>query len=135
VRLRIVGRTAAHARLTADPEKWTAELRSIATDVGADSLWLERVRFQTEPELDLKRLAERSDAVGQIARRLQELRTGREDLGSLVDELSDLQSKLPRELRETDEGVLVDDESAVVAALDDVERLLLPRLLDVGGEE
>ncbi len=128
-RVTVVGTSAAHGALSGSPERWESELRAAATDVGG--VWLERVRFATRTPLDLPRLAERDDPIGALLRSLGGLRGDEAALRELGRELGEM-ARLPHELREGDDAVLRDDPEALRALVDDVEQLLLPRLL--GGE-
>ncbi|MCC6554157.1 MAG: DNA repair exonuclease [Polyangiaceae bacterium] len=126
------GRTRAHAALHADLERWTQQIRAAANDAGG--LWVERVRHDTQAPLDLAALQDRGDAIGQLARSLRALRDDEAGLTSLLDELSSLKGRLPLEAREGEGGIRLDDPAVVRDALDDVEQILLSRLLGKAGE-
>jgi DNA repair exonuclease SbcCD nuclease subunit len=130
VRLRLHGASAAHAALVDDPERWESGLRSMATDIAADGVWLEKIEWASWPLADAERLAQRDDAVGQVARTLRELQGDDADLDAMIGALAELRLKLPGELREreNDGGLRLDDAATVRELLGDVERLLLPRL-------
>ena len=49
VRVILSGSTSLHGRLQTDPERFVAEVRSLATERGGDRLWIERVELQTRP--------------------------------------------------------------------------------------
>ncbi len=133
-RVTVRGATRAHAALLAEPDRWEAELRSAATEI-ADDLWLERVSFATRAELDVGMLAERRDAIGQVARALSALRTDPEACAALLEELAELRTKLPSEVREGQDAVRLDDPEMLVDALSDVEQMLLPALAALGSDE
>lgn len=134
-RVRVTGRTPAHAALAADPVRWDTEIKNAALGAGPDMLWIESVRFETDPELDVAQLTERHDAIGQIARRLRALRSGEESMLDLLSDLDDLNKQLPAEVRQGAEALRLDDPSSMAGVLEDVERLLLPRLVELGDEE
>jgi DNA repair protein SbcD/Mre11 len=116
-RVTLVGRTEAHGGLLGDPA-WLHRMHAEASDVGR--IWLERVEIRTQAPLEIAALAAREDAVGQVARALEDLSRDRAALDALLRELGEKGPKLPRELH----GALTDP-----AVLGDVRDLLLERLL------
>ena len=130
-RLVLVGATAAHSALVGDPDKWSSEIRLAANDVGSERLWIEKIELETRAAIDFTSLAERDDAIGQLVQSLADLRKDRSALEALMSEVvADLKPKLLPELREGADGVRLDDPQFLAALLDDVEQLLVPRLLE-----
>ena len=89
------GATSLHGRLQADPERFVAEIRSLATERGGDRLWIEKVELETQPQ----RALSRSD--GPFEELLEVMEQLRADPGSMrpvIDELAELKRKLPAEL-------------------------------------
>lgn len=130
-RVVLEGRTPAHGALVDDEEGWINRLRAEANDLGP--LWLEQVRLRTEPILDIAGLSARDDAVGQIARALEELQHDDEGLVPLMAELEEVNKKLPAELRAGgSEGLRLDDPATVRRLLQDAEDLVLARLAAKG---
>jgi DNA repair exonuclease SbcCD nuclease subunit len=128
-RVTLFGAARAHAAFVADPEKWTSEIRALATEVGA---WVEKVLFKTRAPLDLQALAERGDALGQLVQALAELR---EDAAAQSEVLAALKERLPRlppELQSGEDAVRLDDPERARALFGDVEQLLLSRLTEGG---
>jgi len=132
-RVIVRGATRAHAGLHADAERFMNEVRALGTDLG-EGIWIEQARFQTRAPIDLDELAGRDDAVGQLVRAVRELRGDEDALRSLTAELAELKPKLPVELRTGADGYDLDDPALVRALLDDVEQLLLPRLVSRSDE-
>jgi DNA repair protein SbcD/Mre11 len=131
-RLVLCGATRAHAALHGDFERWTGQIRAIANDVGGGSLWVERIRYRTQAPLDGAGLEERDDAIGQLARSLRALRDDEVGLAGLLRELSSLKNKLPPEVREGEDAIRLDDPAFLRGTLEDVEELLISRLLGTG---
>jgi DNA repair exonuclease SbcCD nuclease subunit len=136
VRLELTGETPAHSALEEDAEHWREQIRATASDLG--EVWIEKIQLRTRAPLDLEEIAGRDDAIGQVVRSLRSFQQDAEALGALratIAEDSDLKSlmnKLPLAARQGDEGVDLDDGEALLAALADVEQILLPRLLHGG---
>jgi DNA repair protein SbcD/Mre11 len=71
-RLVLEGRAPMHGQLVGAEEYLLAEARAIALGLGADQAWVERVKVVTEPEMDARTLAARTDALGELHRMLGE---------------------------------------------------------------
>jgi DNA repair exonuclease SbcCD nuclease subunit len=135
VRVVAGGRTRAHDVLATNSARYENELRAVATDVGGDTLWLEQIRFATSPAADLSELARRGDAIGQVAQALGGLKRDRGAHGELLRHFAELKAKLPAEIRDGEDGILLDDPAVVAEALEDAENLILSRLLGAGDDE
>jgi DNA repair protein SbcD/Mre11 len=134
VRVEVAGASRAHGALQADGERWENAIRACALDVG--DVWIERVRLRTLPAFDAEAAASRDDAVGALLRALRELREDGGQLLALGQELEALTRRLPPEAREGEDGVRVQDPEYLRDAVEDVERVVLGRLLEgAGGDE
>jgi DNA repair exonuclease SbcCD nuclease subunit len=129
VRVRLHGACKAHAELSAHHERWTNEIRTIATDVSNGTLWIEQVKMQTRTQLDLDQMLVRDDALGDLLRALVDWETDASFLAEVASEFRDLVRKLPPELRSGVEAIALDHPQALRPAVDDVKHLLLARLL------
>lgn len=129
-RVTIVGATRANGAIRRDVEKFVSELRSIANDTLGDGVWLEKIRLHTRTHLDFDRIREEESAVGHLARRLASMKHDDAELAALAAELAELDKKLPPELREGDNAFHLTDPATLRALLDDVEQMLVPRLLE-----
>ena len=134
-RVRVEGASRAHGALASGLEQWQEQVRLVATDVGGELLWVERVELRTSPLAELALAAERGDAIGDILRSLRALRDDPERLAALAAEFADLKNKLPAELRSGPEALRLDDPEFFARVLSDTERTLLPRLLATGEPE
>jgi DNA repair protein SbcD/Mre11 len=131
-RIVIEGTSRAHVALGDDLERWLHDVRAVATDTAYGDVWVEKVLVQTEPAFDLDELRGRDDPLGHVVRALDRLRQDEASLRELVPELAELRARL-KEVGGTD-GASFDAPERLLAAVDDVERLLLPRLLGQGRE-
>ena len=98
-----------------------------------ETAWLEKVIVQTRALVELERIREEASAVGHLARRLALIKEDPKELGELASVLAELDKKLPAELREGEGALRLGDPATLRAMLDDVEQMLVPRLLE-GGE-
>jgi hypothetical protein len=127
-RVRLVGATPAHPQLSSSPEQYASEIRVAATDLADDAVFVENVLFDTHTTIDLATIRAQHDAIGQLARGLDALKGDTAGLEHLAVELAELRQRLPLELREGD-GALTFDEAHMRRVIDDVEQMLIPRLL------
>jgi DNA repair exonuclease SbcCD nuclease subunit len=130
VRVVVEGRSAAHEHLVAEPLYWTNQLRAAALDVAGGSVWIEKVKLRTT------RLRATSEAmladgpIGELLKHCAELRDDEGQLLELAKELDDLRRKLPDESRRGDEALALDDPGWLRDMLEQVQPLLVGRLLE-----
>jgi DNA repair exonuclease SbcCD nuclease subunit len=128
-RVELVGQSAAHALLKADPERALSTVRAAALDVDAP-VWIERAVVNTRPLLgELAQAVPVTGPLGELGRELAALRADPAALATFVAELPGL-AELLRKLRPAGgEGAAQVPE----AVLDDARELLLARLSELGG--
>ena len=98
VRVCIQGRTAAHGELFGLESQLREEIRGQAAGQGSDRLWIEKVRLETQPLADSRELDQRTDALSDLQRFLDEAPTDSDFLQSLMDDLRPMVDKAPMEL-------------------------------------
>jgi len=126
LRLELTGATALHTRLLAS-DALLHEAHNLAEDVGGDELWIEKLQVHTAPEHTA--LPTDQGVIADLIASLAARRTDRALLDALAVELSDnLGSRLPPELREGSDGVIVEEPGFVDARFDAVLQLLAARL-------
>lgn len=134
IRVVLRGRTAAHAVLHAEHVHWVNEIRALANDVDGN-VWIEKVKLETEPLLDQVSGVGRDDALGALEGTMRALRQDEAGLAELLAGFNELRHKLPPEVRSGEEGLVLEDPAWLIDALDEVEQLLMQRLLSVEGGE
>lgn len=127
-RVRLEGACPIHDDLAADPERWIAEIRALASGFGDGALWIEKVQVRTRRAGDFAAL-ERDDALGGLLRTVRELAADEAGLAALAESFADLEHKLPPELFEEAEAIRPADPARLRLLLDDARDLLLARLL------
>ncbi len=130
-RLTIRGACAASGELYADEETFAADLRALALGLGADAVWIEKIRIQTTAVAEATGEQLPSGVVDDIAQLLGDAPGDPELLKALGDELRPLIERLPARTRqELDDPALA---AAIDGRLDEVLRdatpLVLARLL------
>ena len=128
VRVLIEGRCLAHDQVAADQVHWINQLRAVAVDRGDGNVWIEKVKFQTAPELRIDEAAMASGPLSELRHYFQELRRNDAQLMTLATDLDDLRKKLPDELQRGADALLLNDADWLRAVLGEVEPLLISRL-------
>ena len=128
-RVRIAGETTAHTELLTDVERWVNEVRSAGLDIGGGRVWVEKIKFQTCLPAAGQYFQKRDGAIGELVDLLDELAASPELIRDLSMELTDLEKKIPRELKDGFDGIRIEDADWLGGVLDQVRPLLLQRLM------
>ena len=134
VRLHIEGTCAAHREIAANPEEWRNQIRATAVDIGAGSIWLEKVHFRTRGVLSTEQAAEREDALSGLVESIRDIDADDARLAELASLFDDLRPKLPPQLASDDDPLDLKAPETIRAALDDAKELLLAGLLNREGQ-
>lgn len=130
VRVMIEGPCEAHRQIAAMPLQWTNELRAAAIETSDGRVWIEKVRLKTSLPVALDDLQADEGPVGELLRFIAELKADPAKLDAMLhDELAQLQKKLPTELVEGPDAVACTGQELGNDALDQVEQMLIRRLL------
>lgn len=99
VRVVVTGKTAAHGELFGMEAQLRAEVLALAAALGADRVWIEKVKTCTSALEDDDAIRARGDAIADLQVLLQEAATDPAFLEGLRDDLMTLVSKAPLELQ------------------------------------
>lgn len=135
VRLEYTGRCSVHAATTDDTsrQQLDANIRAAAADA-VDDVWIEKIKFRTQPTFDLDALRQRQDLLGRLLRDVEALAL---EPGPLVDlaETKELLTKVGSDLpSEGDDAVDFADPIRQAAWLREAEAILVGRLLNDEGD-
>ena len=128
VRVELAGVTALHPRLIID-DAFVENARALALDVAGDQLWIEKLVVNTSKDVARRELHVGDGPIAELLAALEEARRSPELLRELAQDLAELRSKLPSELREGDDALQLEAPEFIASQLDAVEQLLLTRLL------
>jgi exonuclease SbcD len=129
-RVEVLGACRAHEKLAADPQHWANQLRAVVHDLGRGNVWIEKVKFQTSLPRDADAPLADDGPLAELVQYIAELRDDQPALAKLCQELADLSRKLPSEFRESDDFLRLDDPQSLLPLLDQVQPLLVGRLLE-----
>lgn len=136
VRVLITGNTTAHNDLVSGMERWKNEIRATATDISHENVWVEKIKIHTTILASETQFETTDGPISELADYIDELRADPENLPSLIsEELSALEVKLPLELKEGNDPLLLSDPVWLSDLLEQVKPLLMKRLTKMGGSE
>ena len=135
VRLTIAGHCAAHNALLdgATRAEVIAEIRNQANELD-EEVWVEEIRFDTSPAVDLKKLRAGGDLLGELLRHIDDVANDGDKLAALGrDHLAALEQSRPGLLERA--GVKIQDLANLRSWLRQAEGLLVGHLLSGGDDE
>lgn len=130
VRIEIRGPCPAHDVLSANPAKWTNEVRSRADAVGSGEVWVEKVKLRTTPLQAHDPAESLNGPIGELVRLIEELKADDEKLQELRKDLAEFSNKLGADLlHDRSDGTDFGSVDWLRTALEEVRPLLVHRLL------
>ena len=135
VRTIFSGATIAHNDFISNLDHWKNEIRAAAADISSETVWIEKIKINTRiPETDI--LLPADGPVRELSAVIAQLRENAEDLCRMAaTELSALAGKLPPELFSENDPLPIDDPQWLGMILDQINPLLMDRLMKKGGEK
>jgi DNA repair protein SbcD/Mre11 len=130
VRVTVNGSTPLNGRLFSDPDRFTAEVRNIATERAGDRLWIEKVDLQVQPPRETTMADGPIDDLMEV---LEQLREDRTALEPVLAELAELKRRLPLELIQDPDGPRLSDADWLQSLLGKVQPFLIDLLLKPQG--
>jgi DNA repair protein SbcD/Mre11 len=134
-RVYIKGKTSAHGEIFSAPERWMNEIRSLALDACNGRVWVEKIKIGTRLPDSGRFIEQKDGAIGELLKLLDELTAKTSVNPDLINELTDLERKLPLELKAMEEGLKFGDAAWMKNTLEQVRPMLVKRLLKKGAGE
>lgn len=129
-RITVSGATACHAALHRDLPRWNAEVRVRVNEL--PGVWIEHVRFETQPLQAVVDVESRGDALGQALRSLDALEHDTQARQRVLADFAELKAKLPAEVKRGAGGVDLDDPDVLLEAIAEVKDLFAAVLYTTG---
>ena len=95
-RVRLTGVSQLHSALASDWERWVGEVRAKGVDLG--QVWIEQVRLESRPQMDVAKIAARDDALGSLLKGFGE-EVDPEVAEALIKALAPLANKIHSDLK------------------------------------
>jgi len=134
VRVELSGSCLAHKKLAARPEQVISEIRAQAQQAASGDAWVEKVKLSTSLPSGLDEAYLTEGPLGELNQLIAELSADEGELLALGNELADLKKKLPPELKEGPDGLDFDSPDKLRSVLQQVQQILINRLVPSGGE-
>lgn len=141
VRVCLTGETPLHTHEARQPGTLAAAVQAAAQDLSDADVWVEKVQLALRSPVDRAQLAQRTDALGELVRWVDDLAAEPQALAVFGQPvLAEVLDKLPAELRQAltreaaDDVPQWEDADAMLALLKDAEATLLAHL-NVGEEQ
>jgi exonuclease SbcD len=131
IRLVLTGSCPIHGNLLDQTTQWTEGFRSIAVQFG--EMWLEKVKFQTTRKVSLEEMFGEDNPIADLLKSVQQIELDGDTLFGLVPELSALKNKLPAEIQTGDESFLDPSPDKIEGLRNEIQELLIAKLLQHGG--
>lgn len=131
MRVFVSGESALHQQEAAEPGTVAAALQAATQDYARAPLWIESVRLDLRSPIDRTALKQREDAVGEVLRLVDEVRSDGARMREWVIQSLDKLPPLPTDLSDMDPGRLSDVQ--LDALLADAEATVLSKLTGVGA--
>jgi hypothetical protein len=126
-RIELTGVTTAFPVLARERERLDAELRGLATEIGLEQVWLERIVWDVAPT---RSAASANESLGFALSVLRRTGEDPEALAELAERLRPLSLKLPTELRTGPDGIDPSDPDTIRRMLAGAQDMLPGYLLE-----
>lgn len=129
IRFQIHGATEANQALRNNREELANNLRSELNSTSSGEVWVEKVQIRTRNKASLSSITTKYDPVSYLLQYLGNLNSNNELKETLEEEITDLKRVVPVELFATDSMLNFDDENNLQELFDEVEQLVINKLL------
>ena len=106
-----------------------AEIRNLANGLD-EEVWVEEIRFETSPPVDLEKLRAGGDLLGEMLRHIETVAGNQEELATLGERLAVLEQSRPGVLEQAE--IRLKDPDRLKSWLHQAEGLLVGHLLSGG---
>lgn len=133
LRIRLTGQTALHGSFLAESEYYLNEIVNAAQQSAIDRIWVEKVIFDTQGEETGQSLPDRTDAISELDRIIQQTEVRPEFLELFASEMQTIQMRMPDYLRSEGSTVIASAEE-VRELVSDARDVLVAMLARGGGQ-
>lgn len=133
MRIRFEGATTISDELAAYPERFNQQIKALGAEIASDDLWIERVENAAVGKLDLDSALSDDSAFGKLLKEILATPGNPDEIGGLKDVIADLRQKIPSEAFSADSVLNLDENLTVERLVEEAKKMLIGRLLTVGG--
>jgi hypothetical protein len=132
MRIRFEGASSTADELSAFPERFEQQIKSIGAEIAGDDLWIERVEIAAVGKLDLESAYSEDSAFGKLLRDILSTPHNPDEISGLRDVVADLRQKIPSEAFGAESVLNLDDSQTIKRLVDEAKHMLVGRLLTEG---
>ncbi|MDY0375765.1 MAG: DNA repair exonuclease [Desulfobacterium sp.] len=133
VRLVLTGSSPVHGEFLDQTTQWTEGFRSIAVQLG--DIWLEKVKFHTTRKKSLGEMFGQDSPIAGLLKSIEQIELDAETIFRLVPDLSNLEKKLPAEIQTGDEPLIDPSPDKIEELRNEMQELLIAKLLQHGEDK
>ena len=133
MRIRFEGASSTADELSAFPERFEQQIKSIGAEIAGDDLWIERVEIAAVGKLDLESAYSEDSAFGRLLKDILSTPQNPNEISGLRGVVADLRQKIPSEAFGADSVLNLDESQTIKRLVDEAKHMLVGRLL-AGGE-
>jgi hypothetical protein len=129
MRIRFDGASSTAGEISAYPERFEQQIKSIGAEIAGDDLWIERVEIAAVGKLDLESAYSEDSAFGKLLRDILSTPRNPDEISGLRDVVADLRQKIPSEAFGADSVLNLDESQTIKRLVDEAKHMLVGRLL------
>lgn len=135
MRIRFEGATLISNELAGYPERFEQQIKALGAEIAGDALWIERVEIATLSKLDLNAILADGSAFGKLIEGILATPDDPDQIGGLEDVIATIRQKIPSEAFGDDSLLNLDEPQTRGRLVDEAKKMLIGRLLTVGGAQ
>lgn len=134
VRVGIDGATHLDGQLRSDPDRWRSQVQAVGAELGAEQVWVEKVKLRTQVKLALADALRREDALGRLLSFVAEHDSRADAVPGLSEVVIELKAKLPPGFSVGEVAYDPSSPEFLAEVIEEAKASLLSRLLKTGAE-
>jgi len=135
MRIRFEGSTKISDALSAYPERFEQQIKALGAEIAGENLWIERIENVAVGKLDLDSTLANDSAFGKLLNDILSTPNSPDEIDGLKDVVAELRQKIPSEVFNADSVLNLDDAHSIERLVQEAKKMLIGRLLMVGGEK
>jgi DNA repair protein SbcD/Mre11 len=134
IRVRLIGKTNLHGKLLEEMDRYLHEVKNAASMVVGNQIWIEKVKFQTEPIASYQPTELFRDAFGFLAQSADSAENDPDFIDDYIQHVKKVQARLGPYIKQ-DDALRVESEKDVRGLMKDAKEILLALIGNRGSKE
>jgi DNA repair protein SbcD/Mre11 len=124
LRIQLYGRTLLHGQLLQDMERYLFEVQNAANMAVADLVWIEKVKFETQPAIDVEKWANQADSILTLLRGADLTSLDAEFFDEFLLHAKAIQNRMGAYIKRED-ATRIESKDDITSLLGDAQEMLL----------